>query len=224
MNGELNTLQQNKCPNCGENRDKKCACMRNKCIKCGKSVGNITFTICDVCWEIEHSKAKEEKTMLFPQQLENKSDKELEELKNELNHKIQDLNAEIRELQGERQVIDIVLEERQEEDVIKNFKLSKDHIKLLKEMEFELMQQGDLVFIGVDGKRPFGNSDYYYDAATRILGWKIDKKIDSLTNAQYKKLDKLFKELPLALNLIISKLPMNVKNLYNNLKDQRGKG
>ncbi len=39
-----------KCPNCKENK-KKCACMRNKCIRCGKPVGNITFTVCDKCWD-----------------------------------------------------------------------------------------------------------------------------------------------------------------------------
>ena len=40
------------CPNCKESV-KECACMRNICHKCGKPVGNITFTICDECWDIE---------------------------------------------------------------------------------------------------------------------------------------------------------------------------
>lgn len=40
------------CPNCKETV-KECACMRNICHKCGKPVGNITFTICDDCWDIE---------------------------------------------------------------------------------------------------------------------------------------------------------------------------
>jgi NAD-dependent SIR2 family protein deacetylase len=43
------------CYNCGETVD-ECACMRNKCIRCGRPVGNITFTICDECWDKEHSK------------------------------------------------------------------------------------------------------------------------------------------------------------------------
>jgi hypothetical protein len=38
------------CPNCKETK-KECACIRNKCIKCGKPVGNITFTVCDDCWD-----------------------------------------------------------------------------------------------------------------------------------------------------------------------------
>jgi len=37
------------CENCKEDTI-ECACMRNKCIKCGESVGNITFTVCDKCW------------------------------------------------------------------------------------------------------------------------------------------------------------------------------
>ena len=37
------------CSNCKETV-KECACMRNICILCGKSVGNITFTLCDSCW------------------------------------------------------------------------------------------------------------------------------------------------------------------------------
>ena len=42
------------CPNCREPADiaDKCACKRNTCIRCGKPVGNITFTVCDECWII----------------------------------------------------------------------------------------------------------------------------------------------------------------------------
>lgn len=38
------------CPNCKEKLE-PCACLRNKCIKCGEPVGNITFTVCDDCWD-----------------------------------------------------------------------------------------------------------------------------------------------------------------------------
>jgi hypothetical protein len=38
------------CPNCKEPADGNCACMRNKCIRCGESVGNVTFTVCEDCW------------------------------------------------------------------------------------------------------------------------------------------------------------------------------
>jgi predicted amidophosphoribosyltransferase len=43
------------CPNCKESI-KPCACMRNICQDCGKPVGNITFTVCDKCWEKSHMK------------------------------------------------------------------------------------------------------------------------------------------------------------------------
>jgi len=48
------------CANCGEIK-KKCACMRNLCVRCGKPVGNITFSVCDVCWNDAKCKIKEVK-------------------------------------------------------------------------------------------------------------------------------------------------------------------
>lgn len=38
------------CHNCKEKK-LECACLRNKCLNCGKSVGNVTFTYCDKCWD-----------------------------------------------------------------------------------------------------------------------------------------------------------------------------
>ena len=38
------------CPNCKETVN-PCKCLRNICIRCGKPVGNITFTVCDACWD-----------------------------------------------------------------------------------------------------------------------------------------------------------------------------
>jgi len=48
-------IEFNGCPNCGEKKV-VCACMRNKCIRCGKPVGNITFTYCDKCFFIDSTK------------------------------------------------------------------------------------------------------------------------------------------------------------------------
>ena len=45
------------CPNCQEPTG-QCACMRNECMLCGKPVGNITFTVCDDCWEKEHPESE----------------------------------------------------------------------------------------------------------------------------------------------------------------------
>ena len=44
------TVSDNPCPNCKEIIN-ECACIRNKCVKCSNSIGNITFTVCDSCWD-----------------------------------------------------------------------------------------------------------------------------------------------------------------------------
>jgi hypothetical protein len=46
---ELVETEYPACPNCKE-RKVVCACLRNTCFQCGKPVGNITFTVCDECW------------------------------------------------------------------------------------------------------------------------------------------------------------------------------
>lgn len=38
--------------------EQECACMRNKCLRCSKSVDNITFTVCDDCCGDEHKNNK----------------------------------------------------------------------------------------------------------------------------------------------------------------------
>ena len=48
-----NRVKRLVCPNCGEPDNGNCACTRNKCLRCGQPVGNITFTFCDKCWEKE---------------------------------------------------------------------------------------------------------------------------------------------------------------------------
>lgn len=49
----LLTERSEPCGNCKETI-KECACMRNICFKCNKPVGNITFSVCDECWNILH--------------------------------------------------------------------------------------------------------------------------------------------------------------------------
>lgn len=39
------------CCNCKEPLP-DCACMRNVCVHCGAPVGNITFSVCDRCWDL----------------------------------------------------------------------------------------------------------------------------------------------------------------------------
>lgn len=56
LDSENSTIENGICPNCGEIDNGNCACMRNKCIKCGNPVGNVTFTVCDECWDKEYKK------------------------------------------------------------------------------------------------------------------------------------------------------------------------
>lgn len=42
------------CPNCKETQQ-SCKCLRNECLRCGGPVGNITFTVCDDCWNLKSS-------------------------------------------------------------------------------------------------------------------------------------------------------------------------
>lgn len=53
MENEKLKTEKTKCPNCKESQP-PCKCLRNICMRCGESVGNITFTVCDDCWDIEH--------------------------------------------------------------------------------------------------------------------------------------------------------------------------
>jgi hypothetical protein len=55
------------CPNCKETSN-PCACLRNLCLKCGEPVGNITFSVCDDCWESIHPKPAKEAISVPAQQ------------------------------------------------------------------------------------------------------------------------------------------------------------
>lgn len=81
-----------------------------------------------------------------------------------------------------------------------NYKLKPEHKKLLKEMEFSGIWYGDIVSIGADGKRPFGNSDMFDDVA-RILEWKLPNEY--MSDEQREQAEILIDELPYALNEII---------------------
>lgn len=80
-----------------------------------------------------------------------------------------------------------------------------EHVKLLQHMHFEGIWFGDVVSIGVDGKRPFGNSNYRKDVA-RILEWELPN--DDLSNEQEKHAEQLMEELPYALNILIGRFSL----------------
>lgn len=88
-------------------------------------------------------------------------------------------------------------EERRLRKMKDEFVLKNEHILLLQKMEFKhFYNGGDYVFIGVEGKRPFGNSNIRQDVA-RICGLDVDADIE--------KIETLIEELPIAANYIFQK-------------------
>src|SRR4051794_23099129 len=82
----------------------------------------------------------------------------------ELTEKITDDGRSIKEIEE-------VIEGKKLLELERTLKVTDEHRKLLAAMEFERYKEGgDYVFIGVNGKRPFGNSSIFTDIA-RILSW-----------------------------------------------------
>ena len=65
------------CPNCYET-NLVCACLRNKCVKCGNPVGNITFTVCDKCWNKEYKENNliQKQEIKYNEEMKNKEENE----------------------------------------------------------------------------------------------------------------------------------------------------
>jgi hypothetical protein len=63
------TEQKEPCSNCKETEN-DCACIRNKCNDCGEPVGNITFTVCDKCWDKAEQKEESNEAVLFKEAVE----------------------------------------------------------------------------------------------------------------------------------------------------------
>jgi len=79
-----------------------------------------------------------------------------------------------------------------------------DYIKLLKGLHFLHYEDGgDYVYMGVEGKRPFGNSHVAKDIA-EILEWKLLK--NDLNHEQQENCKKYLKKLPSFLNFLIRSL------------------
>lgn len=79
-----------------------------------------------------------------------------------------------------------------------------EYIKLLKRMQFKRYKEGgDYVYIGVDGKRPFGNSSINRDIS-EIFDWELPN--DDLSYKQYEECEKYLNKLPDFLNFLIKSL------------------
>ena len=121
--------------------------------------------------------------------------KDLEDMKHD------DLVAEKDDHERSVREIDDVLNRKRQQHLARTIVVTEDHVKLIQAMEFKFFEDGgDYVFIGVEGKRPWGNSDWYGDIA-QILEWKLPN--DSLSDKQRKRANQLIEELPHALNKIL---------------------
>jgi hypothetical protein len=93
-----------------------------------------------------------------------------------------------------------MLVQRKEAELKKNFVLKQEHILLLKQMDFKNYKNGgDFVFLGVEGKRPFGNSNIEGDVAD-ICGLDYYEDREAIFD--------LLHELPFAINHIFANFEM----------------
>lgn len=123
-----------------------------------------------------------------------------------LNQLIQERNIIDERINNGKKIIEAMkLKEKQQK--IENARAKIDNnvwdewlLKLAKRMIFEGIFHGDLVSIGVCGKRPFGNSSINEDIA-EILGWDYE---DELSEEQYLLIEKIWEDLPVFLNKLIS--------------------
>ena len=86
------------------------------------------------------------------------------------------------------------------------FRLSADHLKLLKRMEFTLSEGDCAHSVSADGNRPFGNGDWVEDIV-EILGWTpVYDRSGDLDDGTYDRARRIMAELPFALNALIAKM------------------
>lgn len=121
---------------------------------------------------------------------------------------------ELRRLQGrEDQIRQSVGDSQREIDrfwwasVRRNFVLTHEHVALLRRMRFQLVEDTDLVSVGADGKRPFGNGDWVADVF-KILDWEPRYDSEGITRESCELAAHIVAELPLALMEILRRFDM----------------
>ena len=115
--------------------------------------------------------------------------------------RIEDATEEHRVKMRKVSTLEKIVSERWKIDLEKNLVVTEEHRELLRNMYFKTYREGgDYVFIGVDGKRPFGDSSLYRCIA-EILKWELPN--DYLSNEQQERAERLIDELPFALNQIL---------------------
>ena len=113
----------------------------------------------------------------------------------ELNGGFQELKYSIEFLDSNINGLKRMLKKRKDAELSANFILKNEHILLLRSMDFKSFENGgDYVFLGVEGKRPFGNSGVESDVA-EICGLDTEKDEGIIQQLLY--------ELPFAVNYIM---------------------
>ena len=114
------------------------------------------------------------------------------------------LRLALREKSTEVEQVRAEIARRKAERIENGFILRREHVLLLREMYFDGLWYGDDVSIGVDGKRPFGNSGDIHEDVARILGWEINDDYGELSGVQVEAAQRLLDELAMAVNAIIA--------------------
>jgi hypothetical protein len=112
------------------------------------------------------------------------------------------LRERLRQIQDHTESKERALQRTWINDVNASFVLTEDHVKLLRRMRFQIYEDTDLVSVGADGKRPFGNGDWVEDIY-EILDWKPEYDADGFTAATVERAQRIMAQLPLALNQIV---------------------
>lgn len=129
--------------------------------------------------------------------------KEYEQLQKSLREDLNKRTEQVEYVSSQISSLQYALDD-QERKILSEIVPTEEHKKLIKELSFvNYKDGGDYVFIGVDGKRPFGNSDIMQDVA-EILKWKLPN--NDLSDKQYQKAEQLLKELPYALNNLLKSI------------------
>ena len=100
-----------------------------------------------------------------------------------------------------------IKKERKRRKIEKEFKLQKEHLLLLSRMNFKNFENGgDLVCLGVEGKRPFGNSNIDRDISEILDLKNKENEYGDYLGDDSERVYKLIEELPIAINYIMDRV------------------
>jgi hypothetical protein len=100
-----------------------------------------------------------------------------------------------------------IKKERKNRNLEKEFKLQKEHLLLLSRMNFQNFENGGgLVCLGVEGKRPFGNSNIDKDISEILDLKNKENEYGDYLGYDSERVHKLLEELPIAINYIMDRV------------------